>query len=59
MKTAIAPNIRPDSYESEERPAPVPDLTGRARSVIDTRSFDPTQGRKIGAPGIDVGGWAR
>lgn len=48
MKTAIAPNVRPDRRESEEWPALVPDPPDGAREAIDTRSLDPTQGRKIG-----------
>jgi hypothetical protein len=53
MKTAIAPDVWPDGNESEEWPALVPDLPDGAREAIDARSFDPTQGRKIGADPYD------
>ena len=49
MKTALAPNLRPGHHENREWPAPVPDLPDGARKAIDTRSFDPTQGTKIGS----------
>lgn len=49
MKTAIAPNVQPDRHESEEWPALVPNPQDGARSAIDARSFDPTQGLKIGS----------
>jgi hypothetical protein len=53
MKTAIAPSVRPDRQESEDWPALVPDLPDVAPEAIDARSFDPTQGRKIGAEPYD------
>jgi hypothetical protein len=53
MKTATAPNIRPDRYDSEEWPAPLPDPPDRAPGAIDARSLDPTQGTKIGSEPYD------
>jgi hypothetical protein len=53
MKTAIAPNIRPDLYDSEEWPALVPNLPDGAREAIDARWLDPTQGRKVGSEPYD------
>ena len=53
MKTAIAPNTLPDRYESGERPALVPDLPDESGRAIDARSFDPTQGLKIGSEPYD------
>jgi hypothetical protein len=53
MKTAIALNVRPDRYESEEWPASVPDLQDGAPEAIDAHSFDPTQGRKLGSDPYD------
>ena len=53
MNTAIAPNVWPNPHESEEWPAPVPDVPDGAREGIDARSLDPTQGRKIGSEPYD------
>ena len=53
MKTAIAPNVRPDRDESREWPKLVPDLPDEAHRGIDARSFDPTQGLKIGSEPYD------
>lgn len=53
MKTAIAPNLRPDGYESEEWQTLAPGLPDGARRTIDARSSDPTQGRKIGSEPYD------
>jgi hypothetical protein len=53
MKTAIAPNVQPDRYDSEEGPALVRDLPDGAREAIDARSLDPTQGRKLGSDPYD------
>ena len=53
MKTATAPNIRPDRYDGEEQQAPVPDTPDRAPEAIDARSLDPTQGTKIGSEPYD------
>jgi hypothetical protein len=53
MKTATAPNLRPDRYESADWPALVPDLPDGARRAIDARSFDPTRRLKIGSAPYD------
>jgi hypothetical protein len=53
MKTAIAPNVQPDSYDGETSPALVPDMPDGARDATDARPFDPTQGRKIGSEPYD------
>jgi hypothetical protein len=49
MTTTAAPALNPDRQESEERPilSPVPVHTTPAEP--EARSFDPTQGRRIGA----------
>jgi hypothetical protein len=53
MATTIAPNVRPESYDSEQRPKLGPELPDEAHRAIDGRSLDPTQGRKIGADPYD------
>jgi hypothetical protein len=53
MKTATAPNVRPQRHESESWQAPIPDLPEEAPQEIDAHSVDPTQGRKIGASPYD------
>jgi hypothetical protein len=53
MKTAIAPNVKPDRYDSEERPTLVPNLPEETREGIDARSFDPMQAMKIGSDPYD------
>jgi hypothetical protein len=54
MKTAVAPNVRPDRSESGEWPTLVPNLPGGAREAIEARWLDPTQGRKIGSDPYDA-----
>lgn len=53
VSTAIAPNIQPDHYDSEDWPALVPDIPGGSRDPTDPRSLDPTQGSKIGSEPYD------
>jgi hypothetical protein len=53
MKTAVAPNVRPDRSESGGWPTLVPNLPDGARETIDARWIDPTQGRKIGPDPYD------
>ncbi len=53
MKTAIAPHARPDGHERGEWPTLIPDERDGARGAIDARSFDPTQGTKIGSEPYD------
>ncbi len=49
MTATAAPDLRPDQYQSEERPPrrEVPAEATPAQS--DTWSFDPTQGRRVGS----------
>jgi hypothetical protein len=49
MTTNIAPDLKPDHTESEERPTRGQDPTHATREEFNTHSFDPTQGRKIGS----------
>lgn len=53
MKTAIAPHARPDGYERKQWPPLFRDQRDGAREAIDARSFDPTQGTKIGSEPYD------
>jgi hypothetical protein len=53
MKTAVAPNVRPDRSESGDWPTLVPDLPDGAREPIDARYLDPMQGGKIGSEPYD------
>ena len=46
MKTAVAPNVRPDRSESGDWPTLVPDLPDGAREAIDARYLDPIARRK-------------
>ena len=49
MKTATARNVPSDRSENGDRLTPVPNLPNGAPEAIHARSFDPTQGRKIGS----------
>jgi hypothetical protein len=53
MTTTVAPNLKPDHAESDRRPTRVPAPADRTPQAPDVRSFDPTQGRKIGADPYD------
>jgi hypothetical protein len=53
MKTATAPNLRPDRYDSGEWPTLVPELPDAPREAKDARSLDPTQGTQIGSEPYD------
>ena len=53
MKTAVAPNVRPDRSESGEWSTLVPDLPDGAREAIEARYLDPMQGVKIGSEPYD------
>lgn len=53
MTTTIAPDLKPDHHESEERPALGRDLVNTSREQPESGSFDPTQGRKIGSDPYD------
>jgi hypothetical protein len=53
MKIATAPHVRPDRSDDGKGLTLVPDPPDGAGQVSDARSFDPTQGRKIGAEPYD------
>jgi hypothetical protein len=53
MTTTIAPNLKPDHAESDRRPTLVPVPANTTPQEPDVRSFDPTQGRKIGSEPYD------
>jgi hypothetical protein len=48
MTTTAAPNLKPNHAESDRRPTLVPVPADTTPQEPDARSFDPTQGRKIG-----------
>ena len=49
MTTTVAPNLKPDHTESEERSTVDRDPAHTTREELDSHPFDPTQGRKIGS----------
>ena len=49
MTTTAAPDLKPDRHESEERPILRPVPVHPTPAEPEARSFDPTQGRRIGA----------
>jgi hypothetical protein len=53
MTTTFAPDLKPDHTESQERSTLVPVPPDTTPQEADVRSFDPTQGRKIGADPYD------
>ena len=53
MTTTIAPDLKPDQTESEEWLTLDRDPAHATREELDTHSFDPTQGRKIGSDPYD------
>jgi hypothetical protein len=53
VKTAIAPHARPDGNERKQWPPLLPDQRDGAREALDARSFDPTQGTKLGSEPYD------
>jgi hypothetical protein len=53
MTTTVAPDLKPDEYESEGQPLLRPVPTETTREEADAESFDPTQGRKIGSDPYD------
>jgi hypothetical protein len=53
MTTTVAPNLNPDHAESDSRPTLVPVQADTTPQEPDVRSFDPTQGRKIGSDPYD------
>jgi len=53
MTTNIAPDLRPDRYQSEERPTLRPVPAEATPEEPEARSSDPTQGRQIGSRPYD------
>jgi hypothetical protein len=53
MTTTVAPDLKPDHAESDRRPTLVPVPADTTPQEPDVRSFDPTQGRKIGSDPYD------
>ena len=53
MTTTVAPDLRPDHTESDTRPTLVPVPADTTPQERDVRSFDPTQGRKLGSDPYD------
>ena len=53
MTTTVSPEPRPDLPEREERPTLDQEPANTTRQQADARSFDPTQGRKIGSDPYD------
>jgi hypothetical protein len=53
MTPTVAPNLKPDHAESDRRPTLVPVPAETTPQEPDVRSFDPTQGRKLGSEPYD------
>jgi hypothetical protein len=53
MTTVVAPDLESDRSETERPTTQGRGLTDTARQEPEPRSFDPTQGRKIGADAYD------
>ncbi len=53
MTTTVAPELKPGHAESDQRPTLVPAPADTTPQEPDVRSFDPTQGRKVGADPYD------
>ena len=53
MTTTIAPELKPDGFESEEWPTLDRGPANTTRKQPDAHSFDPTQGRQIGSNPYD------
>ena len=53
MTTTVAPDLKPEHPESEQRPTLVRALADTTPQQSNMRSFDPTQGRKIGSDPYD------
>ena len=59
MTITVAPNLKPDHAESDRPPNLVPIPADTTLQEPDARSFDPTQGRKIGSDPADYPARAR
>src|SRR5271169_1628792 len=53
MTTTVAPDLKPEHPERDERPTLVPAPADATPQQPDVRSFDPTQGRKVGSDPYD------
>src|SRR5947199_2563479 len=53
MTTTVTPNLKPDHAESDGRPTRVPVPADTTPQERDERTFDPTQGRKLGSDPYD------
>lgn len=53
MTTTVAPNLKPERPEGEQRPTLVRAPADTTPQQPNMRSFDPTQGRKIGSDPYD------
>jgi hypothetical protein len=53
MTTTVAPELKPDLPENEKWPPLDQEPADTTRQQADARSFDPTQGRKIGSDPYD------
>ncbi len=53
MTTTVAPDLKPDHPESEDRPTLVRSLVDTTPQEPEVRSFDPTQGRRVGTHPYD------
>lgn len=53
MATTVAPELKPDDYESQERLTLHPAQAETTPEGDDSDSFDPTQGRQIGSVPYD------
>jgi hypothetical protein len=53
MTTTVTPNLKPDHAESDRRPTLVPVPADTTPQERDVHTFDPTQGRKLGADPYD------
>lgn len=53
MTATVAPSLNPDHAESDRRPTLVAVPADTTPQEPDVRSFDPTQGRKLGSDPYD------
>ena len=53
MTTTVTPDLKPDHTDSEARATARPDLIDTTPEGLDSHSFDPTQGRKVGSDAYD------
>ena len=53
MTITAAPDLETDHPDSEQPPAPLREFSDPTQERLGARSYDPTQGRKIGADPYD------